>query len=48
MYTMKNVVTDNNGIANPIIEFYIIDIVSTIIIKITNIINIQPITSLIF
>lgn len=48
MYTIKNVVTDNSGIANPIIEFYIMDIGNTIIIKITAIINIQPITSFIF
>lgn len=48
IYTIKNIVTDIKGIANPIIEFWIMEIANRITIKITAIINIHPITSFIF
>ena len=45
---MKNPTTESNGIINPTTESWIKDIVMTSIIKITAIMRIHPMTSLIF
>lgn len=45
---MKKVTTESNGMANPTIESCIKDIAITNIIKITAMMRIHPITSLIF